>query len=186
MYDSLGIYGNDSRRSYTYIIKNVYPDPSEVFDTILDDENVMQRASSVTEAYDDFISDIISMTLVVCGVLHEKVTLQAQLNVRKLKDDCTEQLQTLIFLKAFASMSVSLALWLVVFNMEGSAKILSLIADESQHLVITQNILKKWAAGDDPEMKEIAKEEKGYVTEMLRRLLTKRKHGQNICSKKVA
>ena len=43
-------------RSYTHIIKNVYPDPSEVFDTILDDENVMERASSVTESYDDFIN----------------------------------------------------------------------------------------------------------------------------------
>ena len=44
--------------------------------------------------------------------------------------------------------------------MEGSAKIISLIArDESQHLVITQKILNKWAAGDDPEMIQIAKEE---------------------------
>ena len=43
-------------RSYTYIIKNVYSDPGDVFDTILDDENVMERASSVTESYDDFIN----------------------------------------------------------------------------------------------------------------------------------
>ena len=31
-------------RSYTYIIKNVYSDPTEVFDTILDDANIMERA----------------------------------------------------------------------------------------------------------------------------------------------
>ena len=42
-------------RSYTYIIKNVYPDPAEVFDTILDDKKILDRAKSVTEAYDDFI-----------------------------------------------------------------------------------------------------------------------------------
>ncbi len=42
-------------RSYTYIIKNVYSDPAEVFDTILDDDNVMKRAESVTESYNDFI-----------------------------------------------------------------------------------------------------------------------------------
>ena len=42
-------------RSYTYIIKNVYPNPGEVFDTILDDDNVMGRAESVTESYNDFI-----------------------------------------------------------------------------------------------------------------------------------
>ncbi len=43
-------------RSYTYIIKNVYSDPSEVFDTILTNEKILERASSVTGAYDDFIN----------------------------------------------------------------------------------------------------------------------------------
>ncbi len=43
-------------RSYTHIIKNVYSDPSEVFDTILEDEKILERARSVTKAYDDFIN----------------------------------------------------------------------------------------------------------------------------------
>jgi ribonucleoside-diphosphate reductase beta chain len=48
--------------------------------------------------------------------------------------------------------------------MEGSAKIISLIArDENQHLVITQNILKNWINGDDPEMSQIAKEEQPWL-----------------------
>ena len=42
-------------RSYTYIIKNIYPNPSEVFDTILDDQRILNRASSVTKAYDEFL-----------------------------------------------------------------------------------------------------------------------------------
>jgi ribonucleotide reductase beta subunit family protein with ferritin-like domain len=51
--------------------------------------------------------------------------------------------------------------------MEGSAKIISLIArDENQHLVITQNILNKWRDGDDPEMKRIAEEEEDWVYKM--------------------
>ena len=48
-------------RSYTYIIKNVYSDPGEVFDTILDDEKVIDSASSVTESYDDFIESCTSV-----------------------------------------------------------------------------------------------------------------------------
>ena len=44
-------------RSYTYIIKNVYSDPSEVFDTIIKDENILQRAESVTKSYDDFVNE---------------------------------------------------------------------------------------------------------------------------------
>ena len=43
-------------RSYTYIIKNVHPDPTEVLDTIIDDEKIIERAQSVTKAYDDFIN----------------------------------------------------------------------------------------------------------------------------------
>jgi len=54
--------------------------------------------------------------------------------------------------------------------MEGSAKIISLIArDENQHLVLTQNILNKWKEGDDPEMKKIAEEEEKNVYDMFRR-----------------
>ena len=35
-------------------MKNVYADPSEVFDTILDDEKILERATSVTKHYDAF------------------------------------------------------------------------------------------------------------------------------------
>ena len=42
-------------RSYTHIIKNVYADPSEVFDTILEDDKILQRARSVTRSYDEFL-----------------------------------------------------------------------------------------------------------------------------------
>ena len=42
-------------RSYTYIIKNVYSDPSEVFDKIVTDNRILERAASVTQSYDDFI-----------------------------------------------------------------------------------------------------------------------------------
>ena len=48
--------------------------------------------------------------------------------------------------------------------MEGSAKIISLIArDENQHLAITQNILNNWKKGDDPEMVEIVKEQEPWL-----------------------
>ena len=43
-------------RSYTYIMKNVYSDPSEVFDTILDDDRILDRAKSVTASYDALIN----------------------------------------------------------------------------------------------------------------------------------
>ena len=42
-------------RSYTYIIKNLYSDPAEVFDTIMADEKIQKRSQSVTKTYDDLI-----------------------------------------------------------------------------------------------------------------------------------
>ena len=60
--------------------------------------------------------------------------------------------------------------------MEGSAKIISLIArDENQHLVLTQTILKNWANGDDPEMKQIMKEEEEWTYKMFDRAVNEEK-----------
>ena len=43
-------------RSYTHIIKNLYAQPEEVFDTILTDERILSRATSVTKSYDEFLN----------------------------------------------------------------------------------------------------------------------------------
>ena len=43
-------------RSYTYMIKNLYPDPKEIFDKVIDDKRIMERADSITRCYDDFIN----------------------------------------------------------------------------------------------------------------------------------
>ena len=60
--------------------------------------------------------------------------------------------------------------------MEGSAKIISLTArDENQHLAITQNILNKWRDGDDPEMKQIMKEEEEWTYKMFDRAVNEEK-----------
>ena len=42
-------------RSYTYIIKNLYSNPNEVFDTIIEDEKIAKRSKSVTQTYDELI-----------------------------------------------------------------------------------------------------------------------------------
>ena len=60
--------------------------------------------------------------------------------------------------------------------MEGSAKIISLISrDESQHLVLTQQIIKKWQEGDDPTMLEIIEEEHDNVVEMFKNCVEEEK-----------
>ena len=36
-------------------MKNVYANPSDVLDKIIDDKEIIKRATSVTKYYDDFI-----------------------------------------------------------------------------------------------------------------------------------
>ena len=54
-------------RSYTYIMKNVYPDPTAVLDTIITTKEIMKRAVTVTESYDKFIEYAHKYTLLQKG-----------------------------------------------------------------------------------------------------------------------
>ena len=52
-----GFYGQTIHsRSYTYIIKNLYSNPSEVFDTIIKDEKIEKEKTIDTQCYDDLIT----------------------------------------------------------------------------------------------------------------------------------
>ena len=169
-------------RSYTYIIKNVYSDPSEVFDTILDDENILDRASSVTQSYDEFIEHAHQYDGSTMWDLAREGHQGGQFERVELKRKLYRAIANVNILEGirfYVSFACSFAFGENKL-MEGSAKILSLIArDESQHLVITQNILKNWAKGDDSEMAEIAKEEKPFVVDMFRRTVEEEKTWAN-------
>ena len=165
-------------RSYTYVIKNIYPDPAEVFDTILDDEKIISRASSVTESYDDFINHAhqydSSMLWELATEGHYAGTYDRTELKRKLYR-AIANVNILEGIRFYVSFACSFAFGELKL-MEGSAKIISLIArDENQHLVLTQNILNKWKEGDDPEFKEIAREEEPYVREMFKRCVDEEK-----------
>jgi len=165
-------------RSYTYIIKNVYSNPGEVFNTILRDERILNRAKTVTESYDDFINHAHlydssrSWEFANEGVPFGKDE-RKELK-RKLYRAITN-VNILEGIRFYVSFACSFAFGELKL-MEGSAKIISLIArDENQHLVLTQNIINKWKEGDDPEMEEIAAEEEGYVYEMFKRTVDEEK-----------
>ena len=153
-------------RSYTYIIKNVYSDPSEVFDKIVTDDRILERASSVTASYDDFIR---SAQQWGTGNMWQEDFRQSPSSQWEIKDvkrklyRAVANVNILEGIRFYVSFACSFAFGELKL-MEGSAKIISLIArDENQHLAITQNILNKWAQGDDPEMKQIMKEEEEWT-----------------------
>ena len=166
-------------RSYTYIIKNVYPDPSEVFDTILNDKKILQRANSVTRAYDEFINYAQEYGLSNNWRPDWRGHPNSEWTINDLKRKLYKAVANVNILEGirfYVSFACSFAFGELKL-MEGSAKIISLISrDENQHLVLTQQILKNWAKGiDDPEMKQIASEEKETITEMFRNAVEEEK-----------
>jgi len=166
-------------RSYTYIIKNVYPDPSEVFDTILNDKKILQRANSVTRAYDEFINYAQEYGLSNNWRPDWRGHPNSEWTINDLKRKLYRAVANVNILEGirfYVSFACSFAFGELKL-MEGSAKIISLISrDENQHLVLTQQILKNWAKGiDDPEMKQIASEEKETITDMFRNAVEEEK-----------
>ena len=165
-------------RSYTYIIKNVYPDPGEVFDHILDDEKIVARAESVTSAYNDFVEAAHQYDNGTTWELAKEGHYAGTIERRELKRKLYRAVANVNILEGirfYVSFACSFAFGELKL-MEGSAKIISLIArDENQHLVITQNILNKWREGDDPEMEEIAKEEESVIIDMFKRTVEEEK-----------
>jgi len=165
-------------RSYTYVIKNVYPDPSEVFDKILTDDRILQRAASVTESYDTFINYAQEWGQ---GHMWEEGWKSSPTSVWTRKDlkrhlyRAVANVNILEGIRFYVSFACSFAFGELKL-MEGSAKIISLIArDENQHLAITQNIINNWRKGDDPEMTEIVKEEEQWTYKMFDRCVNEEK-----------
>ena len=165
-------------RSYTHIIKNVYSDPTEVFDHILDDEKILSRAQSVTAAYDAFLQ---AASEYGSGRMWEHqlegVPL-AQDELYELKRKLYRAVANVYILEGvrfYVSFACSFAFGELKL-LERSAKIIGLIArDESQHMTVTQNIINKWKEGDDPDMQQIVEEEEENVYNMFRECVEEEK-----------
>ena len=137
-------------RSYTHIIKNIYADPSDIFDTILDEEAIVKRAEMVTEKYDHFI-ELGRRRLL--GLKVDDYDLYKALYLALISVNILEGI------RFFVSFACSFAFG-ELKQMEGSAKIISLIArDEAQHLGISQHMLKCYKNQEnDPIMNKVMKD----------------------------
>ena len=165
-------------RSYTYIIKNIYPDPSDVFDKILSDDKILERASSVTECYDNFINYAQEYGQSTAWRPEMKDHPNSELTIKDLKRHLYRAVANVNILEGirfYVSFACSFAFGELKL-MEGSAKIISLIArDENQHLALTQNIINNWRKGDDPDMVEIIKEEEQWTYDMFDKCVNEEK-----------
>ena len=145
-------------RSYTYIMKNVYADTTEVLDTIIDTPEIMIRAKSVTDSYDKFIDYAHRYYITGKGDTKElkRLLYLTLINVNILEG-----------IRFYVSFACSFAFGELKL-MEGSAKIISLIArDENLHLAVSQNIINNYRKKEnDKEMLKVIKENEKEVYKM--------------------
>ncbi|MGM0429015.1 MAG: class Ia ribonucleoside-diphosphate reductase subunit beta [Pseudomonadota bacterium] len=148
-------------RSYTHILRNLFSDPSEVFEDIVINEQIKIRANDISKYYDDLI--FYTQLLQTHGegdiVVDGKTHTVTQREIKKKLFLCINSVNALEAIRFYVSFACTFA-FAERELMEGNAKIIKLIArDENVHLTSTQHILNLWQYGeDDPEMKEIAEE----------------------------
>ena len=158
-------------RSYTHIIRAIMNEPGIVFDEIMKTDEIIQRATSVSEHYDELIK--YSQAYLLHGEgKHEFNNEKLDVSLYGLKRLLYLTIMSVNILEAvrfYVSFACSFA-FAERKVMEGNAKIIKLIArDEALHLTGTQHMINLMRDGkDDPEMKKIAKECESEVIQMFK------------------
>jgi ribonucleoside-diphosphate reductase beta chain len=171
-------------RSYTHIIRNVYSDPSKVFDGMMDIEEIMECADDISECYDQLIDMTAYFNLLGEGthtVNGNKVVID-KYEIKKLLYKTLMSVNILEGVRFYVSFACSWA-FAELKKMEGNAKIIKLIArDENLHLGSTQTLLKLLPK-DDPDYIQIARETEAECIQMFVDAVEQEKRGQIIYSK---
>lgn len=135
-------------RSYSHIIRNIYPNPSKIFDEMMDIQEIVDCASDITKNYDELIALnnlLASDPAAYKGkeYEHKKRLWLALMSVNILEG-----------VRFYVSFACSWA-FAELKKMEGNAKIIKFIArDENLHLASTQTLLKLLPK-DDPDYARI-------------------------------
>ena len=148
-------------RSYTHIMRNLYTDPSKVFDEIVLDEAIMKRAESIGKYYDD----VLVKTRLYQNALEEyhefsEGVKQAKYELMRSLYLCLHVINALEAIRFYVSFACTFNFHKNMEIMEGNAKIMKFIArDEQLHLKGTQYIIRQLQSGTDgDEWVQIAKE----------------------------
>ena len=154
-------------RSYTHIIRNVYPNPTQVFDELMNIQEIVDCANSITEAYDELIEKTKYWELLGPGkhTVNGKKIKVDEYELKKLLWKCIMSVNILEGVRFYVSFACSWA-FAELKKMEGNAKIIKIIArDENVHLASTQTLIKLLPK-DDPDFAKIAKETEQECIEM--------------------
>ena len=154
-------------RSYTHIIRNVYSNPSIVFDEMMDISEIMDCAGDISKHYDDLIEMGMWYNLLGEGkhtVNGKKITVD-KYELKKLIWKAMMSVNILEGVRFYVSFACSWA-FAELKKMEGNAKIIKLICrDENVHLGSTQTLLKLMPK-DDPDFARIQQETQDEMVQL--------------------
>jgi len=154
-------------RSYTHIIRNVFSNPSKVFDELMDVGEIVDCADSISEYYDDLIETAGYYNLLGYGThtVNGKEIVVDEYELKKKLWLALMSVNILEGVRFYVSFACSWA-FAELKKMEGNAKIIKLIArDENLHLASTQALLKVLKK-DDPMFAKIAEETEAESVQM--------------------
>jgi len=154
-------------RSYTHIIRNVYSNPSKIFDELMDIGEIVDCAEDISKYYDDLIETSMYYNLLGAGT-HTVNGKKVVVDLYELKKKLWVTLMSVNILEGvrfYVSFACSWA-FAELKKMEGNAKIIKLIArDENLHLASTQALLKILKT-DDKDFEKIAQETEAECIQM--------------------
>jgi len=154
-------------RSYTHIIRNVYSNPSKIFDEMMDIKEIVDCADSISGYYDELIKMAGYYNLLGEGrhAINGDIVVVDRYQLKKLLYLTLMSVNILEGVRFYVSFACSWA-FAELKKMEGNAKIIKLIArDENLHLASTQMMLKLLRK-EDPDFEKIAKETEAECIQM--------------------
>ena len=164
-------------RSYTHIIRSVYSNPSQVFDELMDIEEISSCAQDISRYYDELIAASTAYQYLGAGT-HQVNGNTVVVDTYELKRKlwlALNSVNALEGIRFYVSFACSWA-FAELKKMEGNAKIIKLIArDENVHLGSTQTLLKLLPQ-DDPDFARIKAECQQQVVDLFHSVVQQEKN----------
>lgn len=152
-------------RSYTHIIRNLYSNPTKVFDSVVLDDQIMARAATICRYYD--ILDE-KYALYKADKIRGVATKEQLYDVKKAFYLCLNTINALEAIRFFVSFINTFNFFETMQTMEGNSKIMKFIArDENIHHQGTRYMIKRLQSGKEgSEWVKIAEECKHEATQI--------------------
>ena len=163
-------------RSYTHIIRNVFTNPSAVFDELLNIDEIVKCAKDISRYYDELIESSTAYQYLGVGrhTVNGKEIIVDLYEIKKKLWLCLNSVNALEGVRFYVSFACSWA-FAELKKMEGNAKIIKLICrDENVHLASTQTLLKLLPT-DDPDFAQIKEECQAEVVKMFNNVVQQEK-----------